>query len=168
MNKDDALVVFQDKKIRRVWHEDEWYFSVIDVVEVLTDSSNPRNYWSMLKKRESEQGIELSTLCVQLKLTSADGKTYKTDCVNTENAFRIIQSIPSAKAGPLPGTPVGSSNTSPAERLSLAGTTFRASQSLPCRTGSDAIPRLTRARRLSGLGGRAEGLWISRTPRLSI
>jgi prophage antirepressor-like protein len=68
MEDKDKLVVFQDKKIRRIWHNEEWYFSVIDVVQVLTDSNNPRNYWSMLKKRESEGGIELSTNCVQLKL----------------------------------------------------------------------------------------------------
>ena len=65
------LVVFQDKKIRRIWHNNEWYFSVIDIVEVLTDSNNPRNYWSMLKKREADIGIELSTNCVQLKLASS-------------------------------------------------------------------------------------------------
>jgi len=94
------LVVFQDKKIRKIWHNEEWYFSVIDVIQVLTDSSNPRNYWSMLKKRESEIGIELSTNCVQLKLPSSDGKSYSTDCANTKNMFRIIQSIPSKKAEP--------------------------------------------------------------------
>src|SRR3989338_2729440 len=94
------LVVFQDKKIRRIWHNDEWWFSVVDVVEVLTESSNPRNYWSMLKAREAEQGIELSTNCVQLKLPSSDGKSYETDCANTQSLFRIIQSIPSPKAEP--------------------------------------------------------------------
>ncbi len=97
---DGALAVFEGKKIRKIWHKDEWWFSVVDTVEVLTDSSNPRNYWNMLKKRESEHGIELSTFCVQLKLPSADGKFYETDCVNTEGAFRIIQSIPSPKAEP--------------------------------------------------------------------
>ena len=100
MDKDKALVVFQDKKIRRIWNNDEWYFSVVDVVEALTDSSNARNYWSMLKKREFEHGIELSTFCVQLKLPSSDGKSYETDCANTESLFRIIQSIPSRKAEP--------------------------------------------------------------------
>lgn len=79
MDKDKALVVFQDKKIRRIWRNNEWFFSIIDIVQALTDSSNPRNYWSMLKKRELEHGIELSTFCVQLKLTSSDGKTYGTD-----------------------------------------------------------------------------------------
>ncbi|VVB81462.1 Uncharacterised protein [uncultured archaeon] len=98
MNK--ALVVFQDKKIRRIWHDNEWYFSVVDVVEALTDSPNPRNYWNMLKARESENGIELYTFCVQLKLPAEDGKLRETDCANTKSLFRIIQSIPSPKAEP--------------------------------------------------------------------
>jgi len=100
MNKDKALVVFQDKKIRRTWHDNEWYFSVVDVVEALTDSPNPRNYWSMLKARESENGIELYTVCVQLKLPAEDGKLRETDCASTKSMFRIIQSIPSPKAEP--------------------------------------------------------------------
>jgi len=100
MDKDKALVVFQDKKIRRIWHNDEWHFSVVDVVEALTDSPNPRNYWSMLKSKELECGVELYTFCVQLKLQSADGKYYETDCANTKNMFRIIQSVPSPKAEP--------------------------------------------------------------------
>ncbi|MBI5002868.1 phage antirepressor protein [Candidatus Woesearchaeota archaeon] len=94
------LVVFQDKKIRRIWYNEEWYFSVVDVVEALTESNNPRNYWSMLKTREAEQGIELSTNCVQLKLPAEDGKLRETDCANTRTLFRIIQSIPSKKAEP--------------------------------------------------------------------
>src|SRR3989338_8252355 len=92
------LVVFQDRKIRRIWHNDEWWFSVVAVVEALTESNNPRNYWSMLKTREAEQGIELSTNCVQLKLSAEDGKLRETDCANTKTLFRIIQSIPSKKA----------------------------------------------------------------------
>jgi len=95
-----TLSVFQGKNIRRIWHNTGWYFSVIDVVEALTESTNPRNYWSMLKKRESEQEVELSTNCVQLKLQSSDGKYYETDCANTEGISRIIQSIPSPKAEP--------------------------------------------------------------------
>ena len=98
MNKN--IVVFQNKNIRRIWFNDEWYFSVIDVVEALTNSNNPRNYWSMLKKREENNGVKLSTYCVQLKLLSTDGKYYVTDCANTKNMFRIIQSIPSKKAEP--------------------------------------------------------------------
>ena len=96
----DKIVAFQDKKIRRVWHQEDWYFSVIDVIEALTESSNPRNYWNMLKNRELEHGVELYTNCVQLKLASSDGKEYQTDCANTKNMFRIIQSIPSKKAEP--------------------------------------------------------------------
>ena len=100
METKNALVVFQDRKIRRMWHNRQWYFSVIDVISALTDSNNPRNYWSMLKSREAEQGIELSTFCVQLKMPSSDGKKYATDCANTEAMFRIIQAIPSPKAEP--------------------------------------------------------------------
>ena len=96
----NTLSIFEGKNIRRIWHNNEWYFSVIDVVEALTESSNPRNYWNMLKAREAEQGIELYTICVQLKLPASDGKSYETDCANTEALFRIIQSIPSKKAEP--------------------------------------------------------------------
>jgi len=95
------IVVFGAKQIRRVWLEGQWFFSVVDIVAALTDSDNPRNYWNMMKAREQKQSaIQLSTLCVQLKLPSSDGKSYKTDCVNTEAAFRVIQSIPSPKAEP--------------------------------------------------------------------
>jgi prophage antirepressor-like protein len=101
MEKDNALVVFQDKRIRRVWHDDEWHFSVIDVVEALTDSKDPNDYWYRLKNREKESsGIELSTFCRQLKLRAKDSKYYETDCANTKSIFRIIQSIPSPKAEP--------------------------------------------------------------------
>jgi prophage antirepressor-like protein len=96
-----AMIVFGGKQIRRTWHNEQWFFSVVDIIAALTDSDNPRNYWNMMKAREKKQSeIQLSTFCVQLRLTSADGKTYKTDCVNTESAFRIIQSIPSPKAEP--------------------------------------------------------------------
>jgi DNA-damage-inducible protein D len=98
---DKSLAVFEGKKIRRVWHDDEWFFSVVDVVEALTDSSDAKDYWYRLKRRELESsGIELSTFCRQLKLPSSDGKYYETDCANTQNMFRIIQSIPSPKAEP--------------------------------------------------------------------
>jgi DNA-damage-inducible protein D len=96
----NAVVVFQGKGIRRIWRNNDWWFSVVDVVEVLTDSSNPRNYWSTLKMRELEYGVELSTFCVQLKLPSPDGKYYETDCANAKALFRIVQSIPSRKAEP--------------------------------------------------------------------
>ncbi len=95
------LAVFQGKKIRRIWHNDEWHFSVIDVVSALTDSVDAKDYWYRLKQREKESsGIELSTFCRQLKLAASDGKYYETDCANTESIFRIIQSIPSKKAEP--------------------------------------------------------------------
>src|SRR3989344_4810932 len=96
MKEKDKLVVFQDKKIRRIWQDGEWYFSIVDVVAVLTDSPTPRQYWGVLKGRENQ----LLTFCLQLKLPSADGKFYATDCANTKNMFRIIQSIPSPKAEP--------------------------------------------------------------------
>ena len=85
------MIVFEGKKIRRIWHNEEWYFSVVDVVEILTDSLNARDYWFKMKKRELEgAGVELSTICRQLKLESLDGKKYLTDCANTKNMFRII------------------------------------------------------------------------------
>ena len=95
------IVVFGARQIRRAWHDDQWYFSVVDIVAALTDSPNPRDYWYRMKRREKESsGIELSTFCRQLKLTSSDGKSYSTEALNTEGAFRIIQSVPSPKAEP--------------------------------------------------------------------
>ncbi|MCB4791230.1 MAG: Bro-N domain-containing protein [Elusimicrobia bacterium] len=97
----NKIVVFESKKIRRVWHDDEWYFSVVDVVSALTDSNKPRVYWNAMKTRvKAQDGIELSTICRQLKLKASDGKMRETDCANTKNMFRIIQSIPSPKAEP--------------------------------------------------------------------
>lgn len=97
------IAVFENKQIRRHYDEKEevWYFSVIDVVEVLTDSANPRDYWFKMKVRvQSEDGVELSTTCRQLKLKAADGKMRTTDVTSVEGLFRIIQSIPSPKAEP--------------------------------------------------------------------
>lgn len=95
------LVVFQDKKIRRLLVDNIWFFAVVDVITALTDSEKPRDYWYRMKKRELESsGIELSTFCRQLKLESSDGKRYFTEMANTEGIFRIIQSIPSPKAEP--------------------------------------------------------------------
>lgn len=96
------LIIFEDKKIRRAWHQDEWYFSIIDIVEALTNSSIPKRYWTDLKRNllEVEGSIELYEKIVQLKLPASDGKNYSTDCANTETIFRIIQSIPSPKAEP--------------------------------------------------------------------
>ncbi len=95
-----TFCVFEHKKIRRIWYGGEWYFSVVDVILALTDSSDAKDYWYRLKKRESEHGIELSTICRQLKLKASDGKMRITDCATTKSLFRIIQSIPSKKAEP--------------------------------------------------------------------
>jgi DNA-damage-inducible protein D len=95
------MVVFGAKSIRRKRVDEQWYFSVVDVIAALTDSDAPTKYWTAMKRREEKtSGFQFSTICRQLKLTSADGKSYKTECVNTEAAFRVIQSIPSPKAEP--------------------------------------------------------------------
>ena len=94
---ENQLAIFEDKPIRSVEHEGEMYFSVVDIIAVLTDSPKPRDYWSVLKKREPQ----LPTICRQLKLPSKDGKRYVTDCANTEGVFRIVMSVPSPKAEPL-------------------------------------------------------------------
>ena len=99
VDKPNKLVVFQDKHIRRIWHEEDWYFSVVDIIEVLTDSPTPRQYWGKVKEREFTK-LQLSPIWVRLKLTANDGKKRLTDCVNTKGAFRLIQSIPSKKAEP--------------------------------------------------------------------
>ncbi|MBI4846555.1 MAG: Bro-N domain-containing protein [Candidatus Omnitrophica bacterium] len=96
------IAVFQGNRIRKTIYSDEWWFSVVDVVDILTDSANPRDYWYKMKIRDKEEsGVELSTICRQLKLSAPDGKLRETDCANTEGMFRIIQSIPSPKAEPL-------------------------------------------------------------------
>ena len=100
MNPKNALVVFQGKEIRRVWHNDEWYFSIIDIINVLDVSVRSRKYWADLKSHLIEEGYELSEKIGQLKMLAPDGKMRFTDCVNTKNAFRIIQSIHSRKAEP--------------------------------------------------------------------
>jgi prophage antirepressor-like protein len=97
----NKIAVFQGKGVRKVLVGDEWWFSVIDVVAILTESDNPRDYWHKMKIRDKEEsGIELSTICRQLKLAALDGKQRETDCANMEGIFRIIQSIPSPKAEP--------------------------------------------------------------------
>ena len=98
-NIPNKLVVFQSKDIRRIWHEDEWYFSVVDIISALTNSPTPRQYWGKVKNREFVK-LQLSPIWVRLKLLSPDGKMRQTDCVNTKGAFRLIQSIPSKKAEP--------------------------------------------------------------------
>ena len=99
MEDNKELVLFESKKIRRKEYNDEWYYSVVDVVEILTESSNPNAYWRKLKQRLNTEGNESVTNCHQLKLSSKkDGKKYKTDCANRETIFRLIQSIPSPNA----------------------------------------------------------------------
>ena len=102
MTKETALKLFEQKQIRSVWKEEDekWYFSIIDVIEVLTGSDRPRKYWSDLKAKLKKEGSELSEKIGQLKLQSSDGKSYKTDVADTEQLFRLIQSIPSPKAEP--------------------------------------------------------------------
>ena len=98
----DKLAVFEDKKIRRIFHKDQWYFSVLDIIEVLAITTNPRRYWPELKSQliDKEGFTQLLGKIEQLKLESSDGKKYLTDTANTETVFRIIQSIPSPKAEP--------------------------------------------------------------------
>ncbi len=98
--KDNKLVVFQDKKIRRLLVDDEWFFSVVDVVAALTDSFDPGAYWRKLKQRLTAEGSQVVTFCHGLKLPASDGKMRSTDCANVKGMFRIIQSIPSPKAEP--------------------------------------------------------------------
>ena len=95
-------MLFDGRQVRSVWDADEekWFFSIVDTVSILTDSLNPRKYWSVLKTRLKKEGSELTTNCSQLKMLSADGKYYKTDVADTEQLFRLIQSVPSPKAEP--------------------------------------------------------------------
>jgi prophage antirepressor-like protein len=96
----NKIVVFESKKIRRIWHNEEWFFSVVDVCGALTDSPDAGAYWRKLKQRLNKEGSEVVTFCHGLKLKASDGKKYTTDCANTKSMFRIIQSIPSSKAEP--------------------------------------------------------------------
>ena len=102
MTQHNTIKLFEAKKVRTIWDDkdEKWYFSIVDVVAVLTDSPNPRKYWSVLKTRLKKEGSELTTNCSQLKMPSSDGKYYKTDVADTEQLFRLIQSIPSPKAEP--------------------------------------------------------------------
>lgn len=103
MTQKQSLKIFEEKRVRTVWDDEteKWYFSVVDVVGVLTESPNPRNYWKVLKHRLLKEGNQSVTNCNQLKLLSADGKRYNTDVADTEQILRIVQSIPSPKAEPL-------------------------------------------------------------------
>lgn len=100
--KKQQIKLFENYKVRTLWDQEkeDWYFSVVDIVRVLTDSTNPNNYWKVLKNRLRKEGSQLVTTCNQLKMQSTDGKYYKTDVLNTEGVLRLIQSIPSPKAEP--------------------------------------------------------------------
>lgn len=102
MDKETAIKVFEEKQVRTLWNaeEEKWYFSIVDVIEALTGTDRPRKYWSDLKSKLKKEGSELSEKIGQLKMLSADGKNYKTDVADTEQLFRLIQSIPSPKAEP--------------------------------------------------------------------
>ena len=102
MDKNHSIRLFENKQVRVEWIEKEqkWYFSIIDVIAILTDSPNPRKYWSVLKTRLKAEGSQLATNCSQLKMKSSDGKFYLTDVADTEQLLRLIQSIPSKKAEP--------------------------------------------------------------------
>jgi mRNA-degrading endonuclease RelE of RelBE toxin-antitoxin system len=97
----NKIAIFRNKAIRKIEQNGVWWFSVVDVVEALTDSTSPRDYWFKMKIRvKDEDGFQLSTICRQLRLESSDGKKYETDCADAEGIFRIVQSIPSPKAEP--------------------------------------------------------------------
>lgn len=101
--KENQVKLFQNKKIRTKWNseiEEDYYFSVIDVVGVLSESKNPRKYWNVPKTRLNSEGVEVATICSQLKMPAKDGKLRKTDVANSKQLFRIIQSIPSPNAEP--------------------------------------------------------------------
>ncbi len=102
MTKENAIKLFQDKRVRVQWNneKEKWFFSIVDIIGILTDSPNPRKYWSVLKTRLKKEGSELTTNCSQLKMQAVDGKFYKTDVADTEQLLRLIQSIPSPKAEP--------------------------------------------------------------------
>lgn len=102
MTQKESIRLFEERKVRAIWddEQEEWYFSIVDVISILTDSPNPRKYWSVLKTRMKREGSELTTNCSQLKMQAADGKKYLTDVANTEQLFRLIQSVPSPKAEP--------------------------------------------------------------------
>lgn len=102
MNKETAIKLFEQKKIRSLWDDEneKWYFSIVDVIEILTETARPRKYWSDLKSKLKKEGSELSDFIGQLKLKANDGKYYTTDVADTEQLFRLIQSVPSPKAEP--------------------------------------------------------------------
>jgi len=99
-DKNQVIIVFDNQKIRRIWHQNEWWFSVVDICSILSESADAGAYWRKLKQRLKQEGSQTVTNCHGLKLQAVDGKMRKTDCANTETMFRVIQSIPSPKAEP--------------------------------------------------------------------
>lgn len=97
MDSKTDLLPFEGKEIRKIWYDEQWYFSVVDVIEILAESQNPQSYWGQLKKREPH----LLTICQKVKLKGRDGKNYPSDCANTEGVLRLVMSVPSPKAEPL-------------------------------------------------------------------
>ena len=102
MKQENSIILFNQKEVRRYWDEDneQWFFSIIDIVAILSDTSNPRRYWSDLKSKLKKEGSEVYDNIVRLKMPASDGKNYNTDCFSTEDLLRTIQSIPSPKAEP--------------------------------------------------------------------
>lgn len=100
MEQNNAVILFQEKNIRRVEHNGEWWFSVVDVIAALTDSSQPQRYWADMKKRSANESNQSFAFCEQLKMKAADGKNYKTEAANREGLLRIVMSVPSPKAEP--------------------------------------------------------------------
>ena len=102
MTQHNKIQLFEEKKVRAIWDDEaeKWYFSVVDVIAVLTNSERPRKYWNDLKKKLTEEGSELSPKVGQLKMQSSDGKMYLTDTLDTEGILRLIESVPSPKAEP--------------------------------------------------------------------
>ncbi len=101
-NKSSSIILFNQNQVRRHWDakQEEWYFSIIDVISILTDSTIPKRYWSDLKSKLQQEGSEVYDKIVQLKMVASDGKKYLTDCYTTENILRLVQSIPSKKVEP--------------------------------------------------------------------
>ena len=101
MEQDSKIILFQEKQVRRVWHNEQWFFSIIDVVGILSESTDPQRYWSVLKSRlKKQEGFDVTTICSKLKMPGHDGKNYPTDCANTEGVLRLIMSVPSPNAEP--------------------------------------------------------------------
>ncbi len=99
--EEQNLMPFEGKPIRKIWHNDQWYFSIVDVIEVLTDSNQPSRYWTDLKKRSKKEENQSFDFCERLKFQATDGKNYRQDAANVEGIFRIVMSVPSPKAEPL-------------------------------------------------------------------